>query len=289
VRSRLGALRRSEQVLSSYFLYVTALVLWRGRTWSHPGVLAWLIPAGLFAIAQIDRGPAHRAWSIIRDWMPTALVLVAYWSVDWAPRADGSGAFEHALVGWDRMILNSWGLRAGVERLGALVPSVLEAAYLLVYAVLPLIIAAFYVRHERQRLDDFLFPFLLGTLATYALLPHFPSQGPRVAFPGQDLPGIDTLLHRVNLWVLDHGDIRSSVFPSGHVAVAFSAAFGMWLAVPPRRRLGWTLFGGAVLVWITTIYARYHYAADGLASLVVSGASIGLIKPFRSVARLLRR
>jgi len=36
-----------------------------------------------------------------------------------------------------------------------------------------LIIAAFYVRHERQRLDDFLFPFLLGTLATYGLLPHF--------------------------------------------------------------------------------------------------------------------
>jgi membrane-associated phospholipid phosphatase len=284
VTSRLRALRRSEQVIGAYFLYVAALVVLRGHAWPYRGALACLIPAGLFFIAQIDRGPAHRVWSVVRDWMPAALVLVAYWSIDWAPRAHGSGSFEHTLVGWDRMILNDWGLRAGIERFGALVPSVFEAAYLLLYALLPLIIAAFYARHERHRLEDFLFPFLLGTLVTYALLPHFPSQGPRFAFPGQDLPGIDTLLHRVNLWVLDHGDIRSSVFPSGHVAVGFSAAFAVWLAVPAHRGVGWTLLAAAVLVWITTIYGRYHYAADGLASLVVTGASIALIKPLRSRA-----
>ena len=103
-------------------------------------------------------------------------------------------------------------------------------------------------------------------------------------FAGQDLPGIDTIVRRVNLWILDHGDIRSSVFPSGHVAVGFSAAFAMWLAAPARRSLGWTLLAGAVMVWITTIYGRYHYAADGLASLAVSGASIGLIVPLRAIA-----
>src|SRR6185295_5598472 len=48
----------------------------------------------------------------------------------------------------------------------------------------PLAIASFYLHHERDRLDDFLFPFLLGTLAAYALLPHFPVEGPRFAFGG---------------------------------------------------------------------------------------------------------
>jgi membrane-associated phospholipid phosphatase len=75
------------------------------------------------------------------------------------------------------------------------------------------------------------------------------------------------------------------VFPSGHVAVGFSAAFAMWLAVPAHRGLGWTLLAGAVVVWITTIYGRYHYAADGLASFVVTGASIALIKPLTSLVR----
>jgi hypothetical protein len=53
----------------------------------------------------------------------------------------------------------------------------------------------------------------------------------------------------------------------------------MWLAVPARRGVGWTLLAGAVMVWITTIYGRYHYAADGLASLVISATAIGLIVP----------
>ena len=272
-------------MLCGYFLYVAALVLWRGRTWSHPGVLACLIPAGLFSIAQADRGRAHRALSILRDWLPAVLVLVAYWSVDWAPKAHLNYNLEQALIEWDRMLLNDWGLRAGIERFGVVVPFVLESAYLALYAVLPLVIAAFYVGHERERLDDFLFPFLVGTLMTYALLPHFPSEGPRFVFPGQDLPTIDTMIRRVNIWVLDHGDIRTSVFPSGHVAVGFSAAFAMWLAVPARRGLGWTLLAGAVVVWITTIYGRYHYAADGLASLVVTGASIGGLIPFRAIGR----
>lgn len=278
-------MRRSERLLGAYFLYVAALVVWRGRTSWHPGVLACLIPAGLFSIARADRGPAHGALSILRDWLPAALVLVAYWSVDWAPSAHLDYNLEQTLVGWDRMILNDWALRDGIERFGALVPVVLEGAYLALYAVLPLAIAAFYAAHARDRLDDFLFPFLIGTLVTYALLPHFPSEGPRFAFPGEDLPRIDSLLRRVNLWILDHGDIRSSVFPSGHVAVGFSAAFAMWLAVPTRRRVGWALLAGAATVWITTIYGRYHYAADGLASLAVSGASIGLLIPLRAAYR----
>src|SRR6185436_17380140 len=96
----LRALRRSEGVLGGYFLYVAALVLWRGRTWSHPGVLACLIPAGLLSIARADRGSAHRALSILRDWLPAALVLVAYWSVDWVPTAHLDHNLEQALVGW---------------------------------------------------------------------------------------------------------------------------------------------------------------------------------------------
>jgi membrane-associated phospholipid phosphatase len=285
---RLSALRRSEWVLGCYFLYVSVLVVWRGRTWSYPAAVAWLIPAGLLAIAQIDRMSGHRAWSIARDWLAAALVLVAYWSVDWAPAAHLDYRLEHALVQWDRLLLNEWGLRAGIERFGVLLPMVLEAAYLLLYAVLPIVIAAFYACHQRKRVDDFLYPFLLGTLLTYALLPHFPSQGPRFVFPGEDLPGIDTVIRRANLWVLDHGDIRSSVFPSGHVAVGFSCAFALWLAIPRQRAVGWTVLAGAILVWMTTIYGRYHYAADGLASLVITATAIGLIVPLRTIVARLR-
>jgi membrane-associated phospholipid phosphatase len=178
-------------------------------------------------------------------------------------------------------LLSDWGLRAATEQFGTLVPIILELAYLILYAVLPLSIATFYLRHERDRLDDFIFPFLVGTLTVYALLPHFPVEGPRLAFTGQDLPKVNTVFRRLNVWILDHWDIELSVFPSGHVAAAFSAAFAMGLAVPERRALAGTLLGLAVLVWINTVYGRYHYAADGFAGLAVSGAAIGILAAYK--------
>ena len=99
---------------------------------------------------------------------------------------------------------------------------------------------------------------------------------------GPLLPGA-TAYERNNLWILDHGDIRSSIFPSGHVAVGFSAAFAMALAAPDHRGIAWTLLAIAALVWMNTIYGRYHYAADGLVALAASGASIGLVAAFRRV------
>lgn len=267
------ALRRSEWLLVAFFLYVPILGLWRARVFPHPSACALIIPLALLAVARADSVSTYRGWSFVRDWAPAALVLVAYWSIDWAPKPHGDRELENALIGWDRTLLNEWRLRGAIERFGALVPAILELAYSLLYAVLPATIAGFYIRHERDRLDDFLFPFLLGTLMTYSLLPHFPSDAPRFVFVGQDLPEVDTIFGRFNLWILDHCDIRSSVFPSGHVAVGFSAAFAMWLAVPERRPLAWTLLAIAVLVWVNTVYGRYHYAADGLAGLVVSAAA----------------
>ena len=271
------ALRRSEWLLFAFFLYVPVLALWRTHAFLHPSELALLIPLALVALARADATSSRPVWSIVRDWVPAALVLVAYWSVDWTAKPAAGHQLENALIGWDRTLLNDWGLRAAIEQFGTLVPAILDLAYLLLYAVPPLAVAVFYFRHERERIDEFLYPFLLGALLTYALLPHFPSDAPRVAFAGQDLPGVQTTFRRLNLWILDHWDIHSSVFPSGHVAVGFSAAFAMRLAAPGNRSLALTLLVLAALVWINTIYGRYHYAADGLAGLAVSVAAISLI------------
>jgi membrane-associated phospholipid phosphatase len=269
---RIPRLRRSEWVLVGYFLYVAMLGLWRARVFFQPSSLALIVPLALILLARADSLATHRNWSIVRDWFPALLVLLGYWSIDAVTAAHGDWAFENKLVGWDRTLLNDWDLRAAIERFGAVIPAIVEVAYSLLYAVLPLTIAGFYLRHKRDRLDDFMFPFLLGTLATYALLPHYPSEPPRVVFDGYDSV-VETPFRRFNLWILNHADIRSSVFPSGHVAVGFSAAFAMWLAVPERPVLGWALMALAMLVWVCTVYGRYHYAADGLASAAVTAAA----------------
>ena len=273
----LPALRRSEWVLFLFFLYVPALALWRTHAFLHPSELALIIPLTLLALARADSISSGPRWAIVRDWVPAGLVLVAYWSIDWVATPPAGHQLEYTLIRWDRTLLNNWGLRAAIEYFGPLLPSIFDLAYLLLYAVPPLAIASFYFRRERERIDEFLCPFLLGTLITYALLPHFPSDPPRLVFAGQDLPTVETTFRRLNLWILDHWDIHSSVFPSGHVAVGFSAAFAMRLAAPRNHGITRTLLVLAVLVWINTIYGRYHYAADGLAGIAVSVVAISLL------------
>jgi membrane-associated phospholipid phosphatase len=70
--------------------------------------------------------------------------------------------------------------------------------------------------------------------------------------------------------VLDHLDISTGVFPSGHVAVAFSSAFALLSVLRQRRWIWCSAFIIATMVYVATIYGRYHYAVDGLASIVIA-------------------
>lgn len=281
------AFRRSEWLLIAFFSYVVILGQVRGIGFPHWSQFALLVPAGLALLVHADRRSKGPVWSIVRDWVPAALVLLAYWTADWYPQAATQHTLEGRWIAWDRTILNNWGLRTGIEVAGRLLPAALELAYLLLYTVPPLAILYFYLIRQRRRLDDFLFPFLLGTLITYSLLPHFPTGSPRFLFAGEDLPGVETIFRRFNLWILTKCDIHSSVFPSGHVTVAFSAAFAMLLAMPTRRRVGLLLLTIAFLVLVDTVYGRYHYAVDGLAGVAISLVAAGIALTYN--AQIARR
>jgi membrane-associated phospholipid phosphatase len=259
-------LRPSEWLWVAFLAHAVVLGLWRGQAVLAAGVLTVFTGA---AIASLEAPPPSPI-SVVRDWAPVASIVLAYWSADLARALPANREMQQLFVGWDRVVLDEWGMHHAVEWLRPGLPLLLETSYLLVYAIPPLAVASFYVGGHRDRIEDFLFPFLLGTLTAYALLPHFPSEGPRLAFPGQNLPSVTTLVRRLNLWILDHCDIRSSVFPSGHVAVVSSAAAAMYLAAPERRVVWITLVILAALVWTATVYGRYHYAADGLASVAIS-------------------
>jgi hypothetical protein len=268
-------LRPSEWPFVAYFLYTAVLGVLRDGALLQTSAFALAVPLVLFALAIAERISPRRGWSMVRDWLPVVLLLVAYWSVDWVAVGHGDYEIENRIVRYDHRLLDAWKLRAAVESLGPILPAVLEIAYLAGFALLPATIAAFYIRHERRRIDIFLLPFLLGTLAVYAVLPHYPSEAPRVVFEGIDIPPIQTVFRSVNLWILDRWDIQSSVLPSGHVALAMSAALAMRIAVPERRSIWRALAALTLLVWIGSVYSRYHYVVDGLAAIVISAVVIG--------------
>lgn len=261
-------LRSSEWLLVLYF--VIAAVRAAARGFFMVGALDACVPVVLIAIELMQRAQ-YRTWiEIARDWIPLSLLLAAYRNVDSIATPRSSYAFEFRWIGLDRLLLNHWHGRALIEHFGSVFPAVLEFSYLTLYAVPPLLLAAVYLLGGRRHADRFLFTLLAGTLLTYTLLPLFPSESPRFIFPGQDLPAFMTMFRRANFWLLDACDIHASIFPSGHVTVAFSSAFAAMAVLPERRWLNRLLFVFATLVFINTVYGRYHFAVDGAAGFAIS-------------------
>ena len=276
--------RSSEVIFAVYFLYVAAAAAVHpvGGVFPRVAIVNLLVVGGYAGLACGLVSQRQRSFAaVLRDWLPVGLIILAYQEMGWFAPASHTNVLEAGWIVWDRLLLDDWGLRAAVESLGAVGPSILEVAYALVYAVGPFSIAVFYVYGKRSRLDAFLSPFVLGTVLAYAFFPFVPSEPPRAVFPEQDLPGIETVFRRFNLWLLSGGGIHTSVFPSGHVAHGFAAGWGMLRALPEHKWVGRSLLVLAVLILIATVYGRYHYAVDSLAGVAVAGAAMGISELFR--------
>lgn len=256
-------LRRSEWILLAWFAGAAAV----GQQARHL--------AGLAAVAGLVGLCAWRRWERARDWLPYPLLLLAYRSVGWMATPHESRAFEEAMVVWDRKLLDDWLLRAAIEGAGGVIPNVLELSYLLVYGMPAYMVGVFWLEGKRERLDLAWVVVLLATLGAYAVYPFVPSDPPRAVFPNDDLP-VMTVLRRLNLAIVGNYGIHTSVFPSGHAAAAFGAAFATMLLLRERPWAGRGLLALASLIAVATVYGRYHYAVDTVAGLLLAVLAVAV-------------
>jgi membrane-associated phospholipid phosphatase len=270
--SLLTRFRTSEWILLAYFSYVAVIALWFGL----PGITllrAFFVLTVAFAVFAILTKPELHT---LRDWVPLVFLLIGYRQMDWFSTDDKPRVLENLWLGWDHRYLYERGFREWIEVLGPLIPGVLELSYVLVYGIGSFGIAALYIHGKRDRVDRFLTLYLTGTLLSYALFPYFPSDPPRVVFPGADMPNYVTFIRQFNLRLVGDYGIHSSVFPSAHVSSAFAAAWGLLRFLPERAGPGITMLVYGFLVALATIYGRYHYAVDAVAGIAVSWIALAL-------------
>ncbi len=268
----LRLVRPSEWLLVAYF----SIVILRGHLAGIPpaallpryGLMAALA-AFLILASRAEYRTGLRRWSMVRDWAMPPLLLVAYWAIDLPVSITFNNRLEHSLVGFDKLILHTWGVKAAIEYFGPVIPFLLEFCYCLLWAIPPVSIGMLYLYKKRKQVDQFCFILMFGVLTTYALMPLIPLRSPRILFPGQDLPSYVTPMRRMNVWLLNHGDIQTSVFPSGHVTTGFSTAYALLIVLAERKRIAGLVGLIAAAVAVATVYGRYHYAADGLAAMGV--------------------
>ena len=189
---------------------------------------------------------------------------------------DGAAGYDYHLEqSWmqlDRLLLGTWGGHAAIEVFSPVLPAFLDACYVLVYALPFFVVGVVYKFRRRKQIDEVLTIYLLGLFLAYAQFPFWPSEPPRAVFPFELVPTV-TAVRRFNLWLLGSYGIHTSVFPSAHVSGAFAAAAAVWRILPDIAWIRWSTLTYAILIAISTVYGRYHYAADAFAGMAVALAA----------------
>ena len=113
-------MRLSEWVLAAYFAYVTVLSLILPVQRGVP--VRTIIVNGfvLCLYAVLFRFRDSIAVEHMRNWIPLALMLLAYKEMGWLAPASHDHRLEQSWIVWDHLLLTRWRLRNVIESAGPL-------------------------------------------------------------------------------------------------------------------------------------------------------------------------
>jgi membrane-associated phospholipid phosphatase len=190
------------------------------------------------------------------------------------PRADP------LLAGWDQTLFHSrdWsGFWPGYP----FITDLMMLAYLFFFYYL-IIGPAYYFFRDLARFRQ----CFVGLFTVYGLgfigYTLFPAIGPHGFLAFDKLLAAGWLTATVGP-AIDSGSNGIDVFPSIHVAVSlYLLAFDGW----HYRRRFWRLLVPCALLWISTVYLRYHYIVDVFAGTAIAAIGLGVAARYqRSVRR----
>lgn len=161
-----------------------------------------------------------------------------------------------------------------------------ELAYLCCYPFVPAAFLTVYRNGSVADVDRFWTSVLAAGYVCYISLPWLVSRPPRIVMrsdanvsnDANDPNDAALWIRHMNLKVLDRLSHGWNTFPSGHVAVAFAAAFSTFSVSPPA---GLAFAIVAIGIALGSVSGRYHYMVDALAGVVV-----GIVMPLITVSLL---
>jgi hypothetical protein len=218
-------------------------------------MLAVIVPAAILIARFALRGFAG---SVVRDWLPAALLLIPYWQAGqfftgpderiqkWLAQTD-----EKALRVLRRIIGSSES--GGWARY-------FETAYLMCYPLVPIGMAALYLGHHRAAADFYWIVVVLASDICFAITIFVPAMPPRLVSEGAaEFAVAANEVRKLNLEVLNRGSIQAITFPSAHVASTTAVALVLIRFLPVTGAIFLVI---AASIAIGAFLGRYHYFLD---------------------------
>jgi membrane-associated phospholipid phosphatase len=158
-------------------------------------------------------------------------------------------------------------------RVPAWIAPILEAAYLACYVLVPAAFLVAWLVGRDHDVERFWLMVLLAGYACYATVPWLVARPPRfveAAPPAASAPGAAASLASFNARLLARVSHQWTTFPSGHVAVATSAALALAPVSAPAAAGVAVIAAGIAL---GAVAGRYHFGVDVVAGAIVGGVA----------------
>jgi len=250
---------RASEWIQIAFAFGIGLLAWARplemRRRLRIALLAVIVPAAILMARYALHGLAG---SVVRDWLPAALLLIPYWQAGqfftgpderiqkWLAQTD-----EKALHVLRRIVGGSENGRwAGY----------FETAYLMCYPLVPIGMAALYLGHHRAAADFYWIVVVLASDICFAVTIFVPAMPPRL-IPEQAAESrvAANSVRKLNLEVLNRGSIQAITFPSAHVASTTAVALVLTRFMPLTGAIFLVI---AASIAIGAFLGRYHYFLD---------------------------
>jgi len=297
VSPAVDGLRAAEAIVLAFLVYATVAsfeLLTSVREQLMIAALNVLTGSVILLLVKVTEKNPRTFLVAVRDWLPAALILLAYRESGLFVFPDPMHRLDLVFVRWDSLLLHNRWLLATESALAPWLQSYLELGYLLCYPIIPLGLGCLLLARRKMEnggvqsegdqakiqnleskivVDHFWTAVLIATLFCYTVYPFFPLTPPRLLFHDVPGPAAPPPLRIANLWLLEHYGVQACIFPSGHVAAVTATG----LAVRAYRpRLGALFLAAAATVTLATVFLRYHYMVDALAGVLVGWAAMGI-------------
>ncbi|MGA3009981.1 MAG: phosphatase PAP2 family protein [Terracidiphilus sp.] len=204
--------------------------------------------------------------SVLRDWLPVALMLVPYYQTGQFFTGPNE-KIQNWLAESDRSLSKL--LHPSVLAFGRYSRISMEWAYMLCYPLPVAGLAVLYAAGMRHYATTYWPIVLLPTYLCYAITPLVPALPPRNIQGKPNATGVRAKSRVFNLWILNHASIQAISFPSAHVACALAISIVLLYYVPVA---GAIFLAIAIWIGVAAIVGGYHYAID-----VWLGAAMALL------------
>jgi hypothetical protein len=241
-----------------FFAYLIAILACRrtATAEAEQRVLAGsIVGATIVIVSMTDAVP----WFLRDVILPPLVLLVAYWT---------SGMLFVAPIASQERVLEHLDKRLSIftlaRRLPRVIAELLEAAYLGVYALIPIALVIHFLFSSAPNPAQFWAVILITDFVCFAVLPWVQTRPPRAIERAEPWR---SSIRSLNLRVLGSASIQVNTFPSGHAAEGLAAALLVLDAPAPIVVL---MMIAALKVAAGAVLGRYHYLADALAGFVVA-------------------